>query len=724
MRHQFLLESMLCLTVLAMLFCSLMLKIQSVRDYIIVIFEMIKTQFINQIPLNKNRWDNDLLEMSSSWLYFVLIIVALLLFVSNNTKMINAISNKCKWLNPMIRKFTYVIFVLYFLVLYLNQFILGINLPVFSGGLDPSWILGLSRISGDHLFFWGKDITFTFGPYGYLFFGQHYIHSFLFGLIVLILNIFLFYINCFIKKTFTFDRLMLFSLVLFGFVSILNYEWIFNLTLFFFFCTFWKIKDNKILFYLFSVISGLFCSFSLLFKFNTGVLAFGLASIFSLYMLLLYKKDGLKYLFIFIGVYLLFLIFNIPYHFNSLNNFIIWLLMSMEIAKGYSEIMVTVGLKIYLLLALIIIALYFVIFYITIRTQKNNNILIFLLFGSVILFFSFKHGFVRQDAHIFSFFYSMPFLFGFLYLFLAVEFTRKIFLCFSVSSILSIIAMTIFFGPNIYDNNAIKNRYYDIVEFSQKIKTLDQRKTDALQASIISSEWNELIGDNTIQILPWELSYAIANNWQGWVPNPVLQLYSVYTKKLDEYSALSFSEERAPRYILLEYSAIDNRNMFMDTPETWNTIIHNYKVSKSDSSRLLLEKKSDYKKLNLIHFDSKTYKFGEEILIPISNNPIYAKISIKQTFFGKIRTTLFRGCPPDLKLEFQDGNESTYRVIADVLDNPVLLSAIPTNFSQMENFFNGTITDDYSVKGFTFFNKSSFMYKNTIKIDWYYNHIE
>jgi hypothetical protein len=38
-------------------------------------------------------------------------------------------------------------------------------------GLDPSWQLALSKAHGQHLD-WGKDIIFTYGPLGYLFFGS------------------------------------------------------------------------------------------------------------------------------------------------------------------------------------------------------------------------------------------------------------------------------------------------------------------------------------------------------------------------------------------------------------------------------------------------------------------------------------------------------------------------------------------------------------------------
>jgi len=45
------------------------------------------------------------------------------------------------------------------------------TVPLPTPGLDPSWTIALSKAHDEGLV-WGKDITFTFGPLGYLFFGS------------------------------------------------------------------------------------------------------------------------------------------------------------------------------------------------------------------------------------------------------------------------------------------------------------------------------------------------------------------------------------------------------------------------------------------------------------------------------------------------------------------------------------------------------------------------
>jgi len=607
-------------------------------------------------------------------------------------------------------------FISWFLLLFFSRFIIGIGFRVIPIGLDPSWQLALSRISTSCSLLWGKDITFTYGPFGFLLHGQRYILSILFGIVLLIMNAFLFLFN-FIKRIFSLRTLLVFSVVLFFFVRITNFEWMYNLTLFFFFSTFWNIKDNKYLFSIFSFISGLACSFSLLLKFSAGVLSLGLAIVFGLFIFVFHRKYYLKYFIIFSSAYMLLLFCNILFHFGSINNFILWLVMSIEISRGYSSSMVLIGESIYLIFAAFIILLCLLCFINTIIKKQYNGVYYYML-GLVILFFSFKHGFVRQDGHILSFFFALPFLLGFIYLFTKINFTAIIF---AATMLISLNAIILYFGVGIISNNPIQRVHHHLVNFNENRLLWGERKENALAPNVLSTEWNDIIGDDTIQILPWELSYAIANNWKGWIPNPVLQLYSVYTHKLDIYSSLSFSEKRAPRFILLEYNTIDIRNMFLDTPTTWNKIIGNYHIIKSDDSRLLLERNNIHSQPNFTQFGASVYRFNDRIVIPELNNNVYARVTIRKTILGRLITTLFRGSPLDIRITYLDGREVTRRLISDTLRGYVLVDVIPDNFLQMKYFFKGRINDDFTVREIVFLTNHPFMYRNEIKIDWFYN---
>jgi hypothetical protein len=274
------------------------------------------------------------------------------------------------------------------------------------------------------------------------------------------------------------------------------------------------------------------------------------------------------------------------------------------------------------------------------------------------------------------------------------------------------------FGFDFVIENSYKNICY-VSKLKENYQKFKERQNESILPDVLPVEWTNKIAGNSVQILPWELSYAEANHWDAWQPNPVLQLYSGYTKKLDEYSASSFISERAPRFILLEYNTIENRNMFFDTPATWNAISPNYHIVKKDGRRLLLAKNGGYKSINFTSIDTKIYQFNELIEIPESTDPVYAKITIENSIPGKIITTLFRGNPSQIDVKYKNGDEFSYRIIADTLRNPVLIKYVPNSFDQTYKFFNDENKDLFTVKEIKFSNKvRSLYYKKNIKIEW------
>jgi len=279
--------------------------------------------------------------------------------------------------------------------------------------------------------------------------------------------------------------------------------------------------------------------------------------------------------------------------------------------------------------------------------------------------------------------------------------------------------------------NNFNGRFQNLFEIKQRIQNLDNDKYIFLNKSTLNKEWNYTIGNSSIQTLPYELSYAAANNWTGWQPNPVLQLYSAYSKKLDELSAASFSRQKAPDFILFEYNTIDKdkRNILLDTPATWNTILPNYDISLMDKNRLLLKKKSQYKNIVLNNIKTEVYTFEEAIKIPETEGLVFAKIKITTTFLGKIITVLFRGNPSDITIKYGNGEVATFRIISDTLQTPVLINYVPRNIQQFAALFLNHIvfidflaTTDYSleVKQIAFSNKfRKLYYKNDIEIEWF-----
>jgi hypothetical protein len=666
--------------------------------------------------INREHWNRVLMEMALTGLFGCVIVLVIVL--RKHRAIYNASSTIKNYLNNHVR----LIVALFFILMAVN-FLKFLDLPVAGTGLDPSWGWAINNLAHNRLYIFGEDVAFTYGPMGYLFNSQYYDETIIRGIglniFCILVILFLFYLN-YRKNLYSIHKLFVFSLLLFIFPGMIPFEWIWNIMLFLLFSTCYCFREDKYIQFPLIIGAGLLSAFSLLLKFNTAVLAAALAGVLGIIFLLYSRKrQFIEYICLFSVAYIAFTAGSILVCFKNMDNFIIWLKMSLEIAGGFSSAMATEGPLPHLIAAILIIIMYLRFAYM----QRREPVFVLCLIGLVILFFSFKHGFVRQDGHMLSFFSTIPFLTGFLFLFSHRDACKGSRILFQTSAILCFICIFNFIFIQDVVKSVFKNTYL-ITQLGKNYQTFDERKTEALQDDMLPAEWTGEIGSNSIQILPWELSYAAANRWDGWQPNPGLQLYNVYTRKLDEYSARVFAQEKAPRFILLEYKAIDGRNMFIDTPATWNAIFPNYIIAKQDESRLLLSKKDAPVSLNFASLFSNTYKFNETISVPDSPDPVYAKIIIKDSIFGKVITMLFRGNPPEMTVVYQDGTEQSFRIITNTLQNPVRIDYIPYNFEQTALFFNLEEAEEkglysFAVKEIKITKKSTFFYKNNITVEWY-----
>lgn len=149
-------------------------------------------------------------------------------------------------------------------------------------GLDPSWKWGISQVAKDNLIF-GKEIVFTYGPFGYLIHGaafeDNYWHILAFRFLIhflffIVLGLRILTINNITRKI-LFLVMVLVGIYLTGSISI-DYKILFTYLTIFTFEEAWN-KYKKELTYFMSIIVG----FCLLTKFTLGIATLGFLIIYT-----------------------------------------------------------------------------------------------------------------------------------------------------------------------------------------------------------------------------------------------------------------------------------------------------------------------------------------------------------------------------------------------------------------------------------------------------------
>ena len=580
-------------------------------------------------------------------------------------------------------------------------------------GLDPSWRYALNKLFCDG-YVCGKDFVFTYGPLGFLLNCVKTGHNMLFTCIFWIFmlgahGIFLF--QLLFKEKEGKQNILIFvglSLFLVSYPSPEYYIVYISLMSILLTMNGYK-KDIYFFVFLFPL--------SLYIKFSLFIL---MVAIIAVYLIFGYFQDKILYPYcvhrICLSIILMPLIYFIFDGF-SLTNFKKYIKGSMEMASGYSYAMSTPQHDPYYIWIIVAAAACAVCLFLSIRCGIQNFIV--LSFISVCLLMLYKHGFVRADnVHVSSCMNAMLTFLSLAIIFLdwnhilaASGKWKTLFLTmFSITLSIVIIQNEL---ESINIVSSIKDRVF---EFPVKMADIyDQKDSDV---SPLPSSVTELIGDSSVCIYPWEISYCISTDL-NYFPLATLQAYCAYTPYLDRITAEKFLNEDAPEHIILTLDTIDNRLPLIECPQTWEAIRNNYFVLIEDNGIILLRHNDHappvlYESLGIL-----TQNIEDTIVLADAD---YLKITAELNWKGKLAKMFWKIPEVDMTICYSDENASddSGRILLELFSEGVEVGSVIShnNTEQLIDMINyeGNLS---AVKSIYFSGEGLAFYKNNIVIEFF-----
>lgn len=576
-------------------------------------------------------------------------------------------------------------------------------------GLDTSWVYAFNKFGLSHYKF-GTDIVMNWGPLAFVCFpinqGNNIIISILFWILIYIFQIMLLYSICFkdqnLNKQISNWKLT-FALILFVIPmrtfetsivtnGVVNYhfqptipEYNLNMTVILAIsCYFWG-KRKRMYATIISVIT-----IAIAFIKFSAVL-FVISSILTLILIAYIFRSSDKELFknlvwfllIPVGFILTYLVYN-----PSIKALIDYIIIAKEESGGYSAAMSLIMANESLLWVAIITMACIIFMLILSKFDKKTMIFLLLFLGPY--FVMFKHAYVRAD-HYLKFFEHFLELFAIFLMFWDLELLYKniknhrIFYVLTFSIIVLIMLL-----PNIYiiekssDSifGKVADRFYEkyISSFSRinNYKVGDEK---------LSSQILNIIGNSTVTIYPYEISYALYNNL-NYIPMPCLQAYTMYTPYLDEKNSEFFAKTNAPEYIIFNLSTIDRRIPLIEAPVTWNEISKRYEVVTNDNNNLLLKKKKIISNKEVIKISEFKANKIDSIAIPKEDSIVLMSIKSKFNTKGKFANTFFRIPEVTMQITYENGMVITGRVLLDNLSNVFIINKLPYDFNGVTDYLN------------------------------------
>ena len=163
-------------------------------------------------------------------------------------------------------------------------------------------------------------------------------------------------------------------------------------------------------------------------------------------------------------------------------------------------------------------------------------------------------------------------------------------------------------------------------------------------------------------------------------PRPIFESFSAYTPTLAEMNAAHLRSDRAADHILFDVWTIDGRFAAQDDGLSWPELLTRYDITGAADRYILMKKAVTPRQYELTPIGESLARFNEGIAIPsMSGGPIWMKIDIRRTLYGNIIAMLYRPTRVSLTVFTRSGKAYSGRIITAMARGGFLLSPLVEN---------------------------------------------
>jgi hypothetical protein len=184
-------------------------------------------------------------------------------------------------------------------------------------------------------------------------------------------------------------------------------------------------------------------------------------------------------------------------------------------------------------------------------------------------------------------------------------------------------------------------------------------------------------GDTDLYSYDQTVLFAHALPYQ---PRPIIQSYSAYTPELAAMNAAHLRTARAARNILFAVQPLDDRFPSLDDGLSWPELLTLYDLKGASDDKgtyLVLSRAAVAREFHLTPLQNTSARFGEPVTLPAATNgPVWVEIEIKKSLAGTAVSALYK--PPELMLivSLQDRTQRRFRLVPGVAGGGFLLSPL------------------------------------------------
>ncbi len=329
-----------------------------------------------------------------------------------------------------------------------------------------------------------------------------------------------------------------------------------------------------------------------------------------------------------------------------------------------------------------------------------------------------RYAVVRQDMHLEA---ILPVVFPLvlmLFLSLSLKYSRArnafVGLIVVVLASASVWANNLpFSGPNGYSSfvsspikNVIDGSFINFFKINKQRATWTTESALRTSGAALPQTMRQKIGKSSVDIFPWE-AVIVASNDLKWKPRPSPFSFESYDPYFDNQNSSFFSSNDSSKYIIWHNTSdrsIDARSIFWDEPKTFRTFLTNYDVIESSQGFMLLKRKLEPDKLEIIQKQNTVAKWDIWLKMPQtkSDTLTFASFEISKSLNTDAQELIVRGGQYYIEIKWKDGSTRNYRFIPSNTKQGILLTALPSSWDSIVSLLENKQINKDQVEAFRF----------------------
>jgi len=350
--------------------------------------------------------------------------------------------------------------------------------------------------------------------------------------------------------------------------------------------------------------------------------------------------------------------------------------------------------------------------------------------AAIVAFCAFKLAMVRQDIHALSFQRDIALAALFPLVSATRAWDRRIIAVFQVVSLLLALCMSALTLPlhtEIISRLSLgwaKTTATSLLNWHRVRQDIALSDRDLRKQQRLGPEFYASIGNGTIDAFPVDVALIRANGWR-WQPRPVFQSYSTYTPALDRLNAAHLESSRAADFALIEWTgiygtpAIDSRHPFLEDPLSWRALLERYDVRLKNSRCLLLARRSAPRQFRLSTPSSLDARWDERITLPAHRGLFIAQAQIRQNPLGSLCALLFRVAPVYIDVSYASGAQARWRAVWPNLDEGFIADPMPGSLEGLASLFERSEYASGRVNSIVFHSDCPAEFQPRIRLRWF-----